>query len=304
MPKHKDQRVGVFVDVQNLYYSAKQFYSAKVNFAHILKMAVSGRQLIRAIAYVIKADVKEESNFFEALEKIGYDVRSKDLQTFYTGAKKGDWDVGIAMDIMRMAAKLDVIVLVSGDGDFKDLLEHVKALGCRAEVIAFRKTSSSRLLEEADEMTDLGKDLNKALIKDQKYARKVGNNNRSRAVPQTKSQSRPPSRSRPQSRSQSRPSRPRPPRGRRPYQNQESDSEASFLQRINMDQPNLTGKETTTKLVMPKETKKVEKTKKITKTVKKEEKRKPVVKKKPVKKKPTKKTSVVKKVIKKVTKKK
>ena len=153
-------------------------------------------------------------------------------------------------------------------------------------------------------MTDLGKDLNKALIKDQKYARKVGNNNRSRAVPQTKSQSRPPSRSRPQSRSQSRPSRPRPPRGRRPYQNQESDSEASFLQRINMDQPNLTGKETTTKLVMPKETKKVEKTKKITKTVKKEEKRKPVVKKKPVKKKPTKKTSVVKKVIKKVTKKK
>src|SRR3989344_2186928 len=151
MPKHKDQRVGVFVDVQNMYYSAKQFYHQKVNFAHILKRAVSGRQLVRAIAYVIKADIKDEINFFDALEKIGYDIRSKDLQTFFGGAKKGDWDVGIAMDIMRMADKLDVVVLASGDGDFKDLIEHVKALGCRAEVIAFRKTVSSRLLSEVDE---------------------------------------------------------------------------------------------------------------------------------------------------------
>lgn len=176
MPIHKDQRVGVFVDVQNLYYSAKQFYNAKVNFAHILKKAVAGRSLIRAIGYVIKADIKEEHNFFEALEKIGYDVRAKDLQTFYTGAKKGDWDVGIAMDIMRMASKLDVIVIVSGDGDFKDLLEHVKSLGCRAEVIAFGKTASSRLTNEADDFHDLGKDLEKVLIKDSKYNPKLVKN--------------------------------------------------------------------------------------------------------------------------------
>ena len=166
MPKQKDQRVGVFIDVQNLYYSAKQFYNSKVNFAHILNRAVAGRHLIRAIAYVIKADIKEESNFFEALEKIGYDVKSKDLQTFYTGAKKGDWDVGIAMDIMRMADKLDVVVLVSGDGDFKDLMEHVKALGCRAEAIAFKKTVSSRLLEVVEDFIDLDKELDKVLIKD------------------------------------------------------------------------------------------------------------------------------------------
>jgi uncharacterized LabA/DUF88 family protein len=172
MPTHKDQRVGVFVDVQNMYYSAKQFYNAKVNFAHILNRAISGRKLIRAIAYVIKADIKDEVNFFEALEKIGYDVRSKDLQTFLGGAKKGDWDVGIAMDIMRMAAKLDVIVLVSGDGDFKDLLEHVKSLGCRAEVVAFRKTSSSRILGQADSFIDLDKELDKALIKSNRYPRK------------------------------------------------------------------------------------------------------------------------------------
>lgn len=165
MPKHLNQRVGVFVDIQNMYYSAKQFYNSKVNFAYILNRAVSGRKLVRAIAYVIKADIKEEENFFEALEKIGYDVRSKDLQTFFGGAKKGDWDVGIAMDIMRMASKLDVIVLVSGDGDFKDLVEHVKALGCRAEVIAFKKTASSRILNEADEFIDLDKELDKVLIR-------------------------------------------------------------------------------------------------------------------------------------------
>ena len=105
-------------------------------------------------------------SFFEALEKIGYDVRAKDLQTFFGGAKKGDWDVGIAMDIMRMASKLDVVVLVSGDGDFKDLIEHVKSLGCRAEVIGFRKTTSSRLLNVADEFTDLDKELDKVLIRE------------------------------------------------------------------------------------------------------------------------------------------
>jgi uncharacterized LabA/DUF88 family protein len=173
MPKHKTQRVGIFVDVQNLYYSAKQFYNSKVNFAYILNKAIAGRELVRAIAYVIKADIKDEHNFFDALEKIGFDVRSKDLQTFYTGAKKGDWDVGIAMDIMRMAHKLDVVVLVSGDGDFKDLLEHVKALGCRAEVVSFAKTTSARLTEVADDVLDLGKDLDKVLIKDHRHRMEV-----------------------------------------------------------------------------------------------------------------------------------
>jgi uncharacterized LabA/DUF88 family protein len=149
------QRVGVFVDVQNMYYSAKNLYTKKVNFEEIMRLGTSERQLIRAIAYVIRADVAMESNFFEALAKQGYEIRAKDLQIFFGGEKKGDWDVGIAMDIMRTASKLDVVVLVSGDGDFKDLLEHVKSLGCRAEVIAFKKTASSKLIEEADRFVDL-----------------------------------------------------------------------------------------------------------------------------------------------------
>lgn len=162
----KEQRVGLFVDVQNMYYSAKQLYSMKVNFANIMKKAVGNRKLIRAFAYVIKADIKEESNFFDALQSQGYDVKMKDLQVFLGGAKKGDWDVGIAMDIMRMTAKLDVIVLVSGDGDFQDLVEYAKALGCRVEVMAFGKTASSRLKNVADMYIDMENDKKTYLIQE------------------------------------------------------------------------------------------------------------------------------------------
>lgn len=164
MAQYEAQRVGVFVDVQNMYYSAKNLYQKKVNFGAILKQGVNSRQLVRAVAYVIKAEVEQEKNFFDALSKIGYQVRSKDLQVFLGGAKKGDWDVGIAMDVMRSASKLDVIILVTGDGDFCDLLDHAKSLGCTVEVMAFRQTASSRLLEHADTFTDLGANRQKYLI--------------------------------------------------------------------------------------------------------------------------------------------
>lgn len=161
----REQRVGVFVDVQNMYYSAKNLYNAKVNFAQILKEAVNGRSLIRAIAYVIKADVKEEQNFFDALEKIGFEVKAKDLQIFAGGAKKGDWDIGLAMDTIELAPKLDTIVIVSGDGDYVPLLNHLRhALGCRIEVIAFGKSSSSLLRQECDLFIDLDQDKRRYLI--------------------------------------------------------------------------------------------------------------------------------------------
>jgi uncharacterized LabA/DUF88 family protein len=155
MTKHKGQRVAVFADVQNMYYSAKQLHSSKVNFRTILREAVNGRQLVRAIAYVIRADVKDEGNFHDALERIGFEVRAKDLQVFHGGAKKGDWDVGIATDIMRLAPKVDTIVLVSGDGDFTDVIKYAKAVGCRGEVMTFQKTGSSRLIEESDDFISM-----------------------------------------------------------------------------------------------------------------------------------------------------
>ncbi len=163
--KHNEQRVLVLFDVQNMYYSAKHLYNTKVNFKEILKTAVAGRKLIRAIAYAIKTEIKEESVFHDALEKMGIEVKTKDLQVFYGGAKKGDWDIGIAMDAVRLSPKVDAVVIVSGDGDFKDLVNYLKSHGCRAEAIAFGETSSKHLKDVVDDFVDLSRDKRKYLIR-------------------------------------------------------------------------------------------------------------------------------------------
>ena len=162
----KAQRVGVFVDVQNMFYSAKFMYNSKVNFRAIIDAAVKGRTLVRAIAYVIKSEETDREKFFDALTNIGYEVKGKELQVFAGGAKKGDWDVGIAMDAIELAPRLDTVVLVSGDGDFQPLLQHLRrAQGCRVEVVAFGRSASKLIKDEADEFTDLDKDKKKYLIK-------------------------------------------------------------------------------------------------------------------------------------------
>lgn len=162
--RHREQRVLVLFDVQNLYYSAKHIYNTKVNFKEILNEAVAKRRLVRAMAYVINTEIKEESLFHDALNKIGIEVKQKDLQVFYGGSKKGDWDIGIAMDAVRMVDKIDTLVLVSGDGDFKDLLEYMKSHGCRTEVMALGKTASKHLKESADMFIDLETDIKRFLI--------------------------------------------------------------------------------------------------------------------------------------------
>lgn len=162
--KQKNQRVGIFIDTQNLYHSAKNLYQAKVNFSNVVKEALSGRILIRAIAYVITTETGEEQGFFEALTKIGIETKTKDLQVFYGGAKKADWDVGIAVDAIKMASKLDVVVIAAGDGDFIPLVEYLKMQGCQVEVIAFGKSSSGKLREEADDFIDMCDDPKKYLI--------------------------------------------------------------------------------------------------------------------------------------------
>ncbi|MFA6417451.1 MAG: NYN domain-containing protein [Patescibacteria group bacterium] len=159
MIKHKEQRVGILVDVSNMYHSAKNLYNRKVNFREILAKAVAGRKLIRATAYAIRTESKEEQPFAEALEQQGFEVKMKDLQIFAGGAKKADWDVGIAIDAIKLADKLDVLIIVSGDGDYLPLVSYLQNnKGCLVEVMAFRKTCSSRLVEEADDFTDLGAD--------------------------------------------------------------------------------------------------------------------------------------------------
>ncbi len=163
--KHIGQRVGVLIDVQNLYHSAKNLYNSRVNFGEILKIAISDRNLIRAFAYVVRTKTGEEKPFFEALTKLGIETRVKDLQEFYGGQKKADWDVGIVIDAIRIAPSVDVLVIISGDGDFISLVEYLKNQGKRVEVIAFGRSTSGQLKEIADEFIDLEKAPKKYLLK-------------------------------------------------------------------------------------------------------------------------------------------
>jgi uncharacterized LabA/DUF88 family protein len=159
------QRVGVFVDAQNVYHSAKNLYHAKANFKKILEQAVKERQLIRAFVYVIKTETGEEKAFLEALEKSGYEIKVKDLQIFPGGMKKADWDVGMAIDAIILADKIDVAVLVTGDGDFIPLCEYLRVnKGLKVEVVSFGRSTSGKLKEVVDVYTDIGDDPKKFLI--------------------------------------------------------------------------------------------------------------------------------------------
>jgi len=184
---YPNQRVGIFVDVQNLYHSAKNLYRGRVNYAELIKHLVGDRQLIRAMAYVVKSegivettphpdrvaqhehdakiDVSTEAAFFEALEKAGLELRMKDLQVWADGAKKADWDVGMAVDAIRMSSFLDVIILVTGDGDFLPLIDYLKwGAGRVVEVAAFRRSASAKLQEAADNFIGI-EDVPRAVMK-------------------------------------------------------------------------------------------------------------------------------------------
>jgi uncharacterized LabA/DUF88 family protein len=168
------QRVGVFVDIQNLYYSARAVFGKKVNFAKVLESGVAGRHLVRAIAYGITTEEAHEGDFHKSLAAQGFEVKTKPLQTFVGGQKKGDWDVGIAIDILRLEPKIDVAVLVSGDGDFVPLVEFAKRKGLRMEVMSFNESSSAALVESADSFVDLSADADAFLLGDINKPRPAG----------------------------------------------------------------------------------------------------------------------------------
>lgn len=163
--KHPEQRVGVFIDTQNLYHSAKNIYRARVNFGNVLKDAVAGRKLVRARAYAVTTESGEEKGFFEALTKLGIEMRTKELQIFAGGAKKADWDVGLAVDTISASPKLDTVVLLTGDGDFIPLVEYLQRhAGCQVEVVSFGRSTSGRLKEVADDFLDLDLEPRRYLI--------------------------------------------------------------------------------------------------------------------------------------------
>lgn len=162
--KPKEQRVAVLIDVQNMYHSAKHLYGKKVDFAAVLKTAVAGRKFIRAIGYVVKTESGEEKSFFGALGRMGIETKVKDLQVFPGGFKKGDWDIGMAIDAIKLST-LDTVVLVTGDGDFVPLVEYIKyAKPAGVEVVAFGRSASGKLKEIADDFIDLCESPEKYLL--------------------------------------------------------------------------------------------------------------------------------------------
>ena len=164
--KHKEQRVAIFIDAQNLYHSGKNLYHSKINFGAIVKDALDGRKLVRAIAYVIATESGDENNFFDALTKMGIETKVKDLQIFSSGAKKADWDVGMAIDAVKMAPKIDAVILVTGDGDFVPLVEYLQTNeGCQVEVASFGKSTSAKLIEATDHFMDLDENSGKYLLR-------------------------------------------------------------------------------------------------------------------------------------------
>lgn len=148
-----------------MYHSAKNLYQSKVNFKELLKFSLAGRNLVKATAYVVKSDLPEEKAFFDALERAGYYLKIKELQIFPGGLKKGDWDVGIAIDAISMANKIEIAVLVTGDGDFVPLIEYLRHQGVTVEVVAFKRSASARLIAAADRFYDLEESASRFLLK-------------------------------------------------------------------------------------------------------------------------------------------
>lgn len=159
------QKVNIFIDTQNIYHSAKNLFEKKVDFGKLVKLLVGERQLIQAFAYVIYSEYSQkEIDFFEALISQGINIRIKELQVYPDGTKKADWDVGIAVDAIRFSKLVDVVILVTGDGDFLHLIEYLQNQGKQVEIAGFNQTTSSKLKEKADFYYDLNELKNLILI--------------------------------------------------------------------------------------------------------------------------------------------
>ena len=120
------EKVAIFVDVQNIYYTARQSYQRHFNYNAFWAQATAGREVVAAIAYAIDKGDSKQLGFQQILRNIGFVVKLKPYIQRSDGSAKGDWDVGITLDVIEYAAKSDVIILLSGDGDFDLLLNKVR----------------------------------------------------------------------------------------------------------------------------------------------------------------------------------
>lgn len=148
-------KIAIFVDSQNLYYSARMGYAAKVDYEKLLRLITGKRSLIKAYAYIVQPPDGDVKPFAVSLERIGYIVKIKDVRTRSDGSAKANWDMGIALDILGMLDRVDTVVLASGDGDFMSLVEFIKSHNKRVEIFSFPDNTAYDLKEKADRFEPL-----------------------------------------------------------------------------------------------------------------------------------------------------
>jgi uncharacterized LabA/DUF88 family protein len=150
------QRLGIFVDVQNMFYSAKLLHQSKVDYGRLLREITGTRHLVRAIAYIVQKPDVNQAGFHEALSRFGYELKIKELKIRPDpdrsgGTAKGSWEIGMTIDALMMAPRLDTVTLVTGDGDYVPLVECLKLHGCRVEVVSFERSTAGELIRAADQ---------------------------------------------------------------------------------------------------------------------------------------------------------
>jgi uncharacterized LabA/DUF88 family protein len=154
------KKVSVFVDVQNIYYTTKQIHHCHFNYTAFLEAATANRQLVNAIAYAIDKGDEKQIKFQNTLKAIGFEIKLKPYIQRSDGTAKGDWDVGITIDILDCAQQSDIIVLASGDGDFDLLLNKIrKDYDTTAEVYGVEKLTALSLINAASTFIAIEGDL-------------------------------------------------------------------------------------------------------------------------------------------------
>lgn len=155
-----DLRIAVFADVQNIYYTTRETYGRQFNYRKLMQRISEQGEIVRANAYAIARDDDKQRQFQDALRHIGFNVKLKPYIQRSDGSAKGDWDVGITIDIMETAKDVDIIVLLSGDGDFAILLEKIKKdYGVSTEVYGVPTLTANSLIHAASVFRPIAEDL-------------------------------------------------------------------------------------------------------------------------------------------------
>lgn len=154
------QKVSIFVDVQNLYYTTRQQYKRNFDYNAFWAKATSGRQVVKAIAYATHRNDEKQKQFQNILRAIGFEVKLKPFIERSDGSAKGDWDVGITIDVMEYAPQSDIVILASGDGDFDLLVQKIRNnYGLCAQIYGVPELTANSLINSASEFFPIKEDL-------------------------------------------------------------------------------------------------------------------------------------------------